>query len=90
MKSRLALVACDGPAEGPWLRCRGNETGVRVSNLEEGGRIVMKQEISGVLQQPEVFDSNGTFILASGWDKIGFNKQPGNVCLPTQVELLNG
>lgn len=88
MKSRLALVACEASAEGPWLRSRGNETGVRVSNLEEGGRIIMKQEFCAVLQQPEIFDSNGTFSLQGGWQRISFEKVSGQTILPTQVELL--
>lgn len=71
---RLALVACEGPATGPWVRARGNETGVMISQLGEGERIAMDQEANGSPKEPVLFDSEGTFPLQAGWDKVRFRK----------------
>lgn len=89
MKTRLALVACLGPADGPWVRSRGNETGVRVQGLAKGERIISKLVADGSTTIA-VLDRNDTWPLPDTWDKIMFEKQcPGDCGLGhTQVELL--
>jgi hypothetical protein len=89
-RTRLALCACTGPAEGPWLRSRGNETGVRVQGLKAGERIISRLDIAGVIQPTVILDRDGTWPLPESWNRISFAKE----CLgetemgPTQVELL--
>lgn len=88
MKTRLALVACKDSTQGPWIRPRGNETGVRVQYLGEGERIIMIYEQHGT-QFHEHLDDEGTFDLPPDWSKIRFDK----VCVRegfqyTQVDLL--
>lgn len=83
--ARLALVACEGPATGPWVRTRGNETGVQITQLGEGERIVMDQEANGSPKEPVLFEAEGTFPLSAGWDKLRFRKEGSgkltSVCL---------
>lgn len=88
MRTRLALVACRGATKGPWLRARGNETGVRIQALGQGERIVLVEERSGDLNRTE-FNTAGTFPLNKGWNRLRFDKQVnGGICEPTQVELI--
>jgi hypothetical protein len=88
MKTRLALVAAKVSMEGPWLRARGNETGVRIQFLGEGERIVMFVCEQGVIRRATAFEQNGTFDLPPVWDSIRFDKIAGESANPTQVELL--
>lgn len=87
MKTRLALVACYDDVEGPWLRARGNETGIRVLGLGIGERIFMDIEANGSFKEPVLLPSEGTFSLPKNWDKVRFRKE-GVGLKPTQVELL--
>lgn len=75
MKIRLALVAAKGTVEGPWLRSRGNETGIRVRGLAEGSRICVLIEVDGVIQPSTILDSDGTWPLPDSWTRIQFSKQ---------------
>lgn len=90
MKTRLAMVALQAAGRGPWIRSRGNETGVRVRNLEEGSRIISQLEIAGVIQPPVVLTADGSWPLPGKWDRIHFVKQcVAEGCLPTHVDLLS-
>lgn len=86
MKTRLALVACMGPHDGPWMRARGNETGVRVMFLGEGERIFADMEVAGLPKDPVLLDAEGTFPIPA-FDRIRFRKE--GVCTRhTTVELV--
>lgn len=87
MPSRLALVACFGPHEGPWLRARGNETSVKVTCLGEGEIVVMRSEKESI-QTSENFTSNGIFPLPKAISRVSFKKLGGHS--PTTVELVIG
>lgn len=87
MKTRLALVASYDSIEGPWLRARGNETGVRVLGLGQGERIFMDIEANGSTKESVLLASEGTFSLPKAWNKVRFRKE-GVGLKPTQVELL--
>lgn len=45
MGSRLALLGCHDPYEGPWTRAKGNETGLEIAYLAEGEAVEL--ELSG-------------------------------------------
>lgn len=89
MKTRLALVAFKDAGAGPWVRSRGNETGIRVQGLSEGERVISFVEIAGVIQPWLAFERNDTFSLPDRWTKIMFEKRcDSDGCGNTQVELL--
>lgn len=88
MNTRLAMVACFGPHEGPWLRSRGTETGVRITCLGEGEYIVARLQNGDPSIKEHWFDSNGVFPLPSKFSRISFKKMGG--VMPTSVELLIG
>lgn len=75
MKLRLALVAFEGPANGPWVRTRGNETGLQITVLGEGERVFMDWEHQGLTKDSIVFDREGTFPLPEKWDRVRFRKE---------------
>lgn len=82
------MVACYGPHEGPWLRARGNETGIRVTCLGEGEVIVVRH-MNGTEQVHErTITADGTFPLPTQFSRISFKKLGGSK--PTSVELVVG
>jgi hypothetical protein len=87
MKTRLALVAFEGPATGPWVRTRGNETGVQISVLGEGECVFMDWEANGSPKEPVLFFHEGTFDLPEGWDKVRFRKESAG--LKTNVSIVH-
>ena len=86
MKTRLVLVTCYKDFQGPWVRARGDETGIRVLNLADGERIVVDRELNGSLE-PTLISSNGTFPLAKGWERLKVRKE-GLMNSPTRVDLI--
>lgn len=44
MATRLALVGCVGPHEGPWTVAKGNEVGLEIFSLGEGALIRFEGE----------------------------------------------
>jgi hypothetical protein len=90
MKTRLALVACLGPADGPWIRSRGNEKGVRVQGLADGERIISRLVLADGSTTVAELGRNDTWPLPDNWTKIMFEKQCKDDCGVghTQVELL--
>lgn len=89
MKSRLALVAFRGAGAGPWVRSRGNETGIRVQGLADGERVISFIEMEGVIQLHSFMERNDTYPLPDRWSKIMFEKRcDSEGCGNTQVELL--
>jgi hypothetical protein len=82
------MVACYGPHEGPWLRARGNETGVRVTCLGDGEYIVMRYQNGTPEVCETVLYNEGTFPLPKGFSRISFKKLGG--VKPTSVELVVG
>ena len=75
MKTRLALVAAKGHCEGPWMRSRGNEIGIRVRSLGEGESIVVDLEYRGIPMQPMLLYHDDTFDLPKGWDRLRILKR---------------
>lgn len=88
MFTRLALVACFGPHEGPWLRARGNETGVRITCLGDGEHIIMRHQNGTAEVIEQMLSGEGVFPLPSGFRRISFCKVGGTK--PTTVELVVG
>lgn len=89
MKTRLALVAAQGCVLGPWMRARGNETGIRIKGLQSGSCIISHVEVMGVKQPPIVLYQDGTWPLPDKWTKIQFAKNcPDEDESRTHVELL--
>lgn len=86
MRTRLALVACKASHQGPWLRARGNETGVRVMKLGKGERVMMVAE-QGSVQTMTEFSTEGTFPLPK-FSRVRFDKLAGEECMPTFVEIV--
>lgn len=86
MFTRLAMVACYGPHEGPWLRARGNETGIRVTCLGEGEYVIVRHQNGTDEVQELTLDREGVFPLPAGFRRISFKKLGG--VKPTSVELL--
>lgn len=89
MKTRLALVAFREAGAGPWVRSRGNETGIRVQGLADGERVIAFIEMEGVIQLHSFMERNDTYLLPAKWTRIMFEKRCDNEgCGHTQVELL--
>jgi hypothetical protein len=88
MITRLAMVACFGPHEGPWLRARGNETGIRVTCLGEGEMVVARHQNGSAETHETMLTSNGIFPLPPKFSRISFKKLGG--AKPTTVELVVG
>jgi len=89
MKTRLALVAFREAGVGPWIRSRGNETGIRVRALGLGERILATAEFADSSEKSQVLDREGTFPLPTGWLRIRFDKQcEGDGMCDTHVDLL--
>lgn len=81
------MVACFGPHEGPWLRSRGNETGIKITCLGEGEYVVMRHQ-NGTSEVHELtFRENGVFPLTGvQFRRVSFVKHGG--VKPTTVELV--
>jgi len=86
--TRLAMVACFGPHEGPWLRGRGNETGIRVICLGDGEVVDVEREQANGLITTESITSDGE-VSVGAFKRIRFVKRcSGKGSKPTTVELL--
>lgn len=83
--TRLALVACRGPHEGPWLRGRGNEVAIRVSHLAEGERVEVDLDHRDSEPSRLVLLANGDYPL-SAFRRARVSKYGG--VGPTTVELV--
>lgn len=68
MATRVALLACVGPADGPWTLAKNNERAVKVVHMMEGEHVRFEMEI-GELKDSLVFDSPGVFPLP--WPRMG-------------------
>lgn len=88
MITRLALVACYGPHEGPWLRARGNETGIRVTCLGEGESVIAQWQNGTSEVHDSTLTNEGISPLPKVFSRIRFCKQGG--LKPTTVELVVG
>ena len=86
MKTRLVLVTCYNDFEGPWVRARGDETGIRVLDLASGERIIVDKETEGSIESV-LLSSGGTFPLAKGWNRLRIRKE-GSQNSPTRVDLI--
>lgn len=82
------MVACYGPHQGPWLRARGNETGVKVTCLGEGEYVVMLHQNGGPEVHETMLYNEGIFPLPEQFSRISFKKLGGSK--PTSVELVVG
>lgn len=79
------MVACFGPHEGPWLRARGNEVGIKVKCLGEGEKVIaIYRDKQGLIQELDV-SAEGEHPLPD-FIMIRFRKEGGK--RPTSVELL--
>ena len=89
MRTKLAMVACKEAAKGPWIRSRGDETGVRVSGLGVGELIEMVVEV-GKDQKSFCFDTNGEYPLPEAWTRLRMEKHitDAKTCSATFVDLL--
>jgi hypothetical protein len=67
MKCRVALAACAVSTEGSWSLSKGNETGLRISNLGKGEQVRVDIEV-GDLKDHITFDASGLFTLP--WKRI--------------------
>lgn len=82
------MVACYGPHEGPWLRSRGNETGIRITCLGQGEHVVACYQ-NGTSEVHElVYENEGIFPFPKAVSRISFKKHGG--ISPTSVELIVG
>lgn len=79
-RKRLAMVACHGPAEGPWAFARGSEYAVNVI----GERVVMEMVTSTAETEEHSFPP-GTHPFPSG-SKFRFIKPERGAA--TTVEVL--
>lgn len=82
------MVACFGPHEGPWLRARGNETGIRVTCLGKGEYVVVRHQNGTTEVHETMLDHEGIFPLPERFSRISFKKLGGSK--PTTVELVVG
>jgi hypothetical protein len=57
MGTRLALVNCKGPTEGPWTIAKGNESGLEIFNLGEGALVRLECEVDGVTDTFDFYKS---------------------------------
>lgn len=80
------MVACYGPHEGPWLRARGNETGIRVTCLGEGEYVIVRHQNGSPEVSETMISTEGVFPLPQGFSRISFKKLGG--VKPTSVELI--
>lgn len=92
-KARLALVHCKVATEGPWSRCRGNEVGLRITNLSKGERI--RLVVDAERPTSLAFNQAGAFptdVISKGRRyKVCKEADDGVVPSPTIVEVvLNG
>lgn len=82
------MVACFGPHQGPWLRARGNETGIRVTCLGEGEYVVVLWQNGDPEVHQTMLTQEGIFPLPEQFSRISFKKLGGSK--PTSVELVVG
>ncbi len=95
-KTRTALVACVDNTEGAWAFLKGNEKGIRVSQLADGERVLLEVKASspGIPGEKHVFDEEGSFPF--GFQRfnryrVGKTVRNDSIPKPTTVEiLLNG
>jgi len=57
MPSRLALIGCRAPHEGPWTIAKGNESRIEVFGLGQGESIRLEMEIDGSLKTHDYLQS---------------------------------
>jgi hypothetical protein len=84
MPTRLAMVACFGPHVGPWLRARGNETGIKVKCLGDGEKVIAVYEDGSDLLKELDISAEGEHPIPK-FTRIRFRKEGG--LKPTSVEL---
>lgn len=65
MNTRSALVAARDSHQGPWQRSQGNESGLVVTGLEEGGLVTLESEHQKQLQLPQIFTQDGEYDFPS-------------------------
>lgn len=65
MASRLAMLGCKNPYEGPWTIAKGNETGLEIVNLAEGEAIELELVDKRALHTVS-YDQAGSFPLPKG------------------------
>jgi hypothetical protein len=85
MRTRLAMVACYGPHEGPWLRARGNEVGIRIKCLGIGEHVIVEHQNGSSQTTSFPLFSEGDFPIPD-FSRIRFWKVGGTK--PTSVEIL--
>ena len=91
MRTRLALVMCKTPHQGEWSRVRGNEVGLRISDLQKGEFIRLD-----VVDAPSIyFHKSGTYPIGEFETakryRVSKLVDVDVVTKPTTVEvLLNG
>jgi hypothetical protein len=83
---RLAMVACFGPHDGPWLRARGNEVGIRVEHLGVGEYVSVEYQNGSSQTNSYLISSPGDFPTPEAFKRIRFRKLGG--VKPTTVALL--
>lgn len=84
-RKRLAMVACHGPAEGPWALSRGYEKAIRVTGLEDREHVVM-EVVSLTAETVEHLLTTGVHPFPSDCSKFRFIKKFAGD--PTKVEIL--
>ena len=87
MRTRLAMVACVGPHEGPKLRARGNETGIRIICLGEGESVTAKWLNGTAETHVKRYDAEGEYPLPQPRFSIIWFEKVGGI-KPTTVELI--
>ena len=86
MRIRLAMVACYGPHDGPWLRARGNEVGIRVRCLGIGEYVSVEYQNESPQLTSILLSNEGDFPIPTPFKRIRFRKLGG--AKPTSVEIL--
>lgn len=85
MRTRLAMVACYGPHNGPWLRARGNEVGIRVKCLGPGESVTAEWQTGSQTNSLKI-TADGDYPAPERFQRIHFLKEGG--IKPTTVEIM--
>ncbi len=87
-KVRLALVACKGPHDGPWMRLRGNEKAVKISFLGEGERVFFDYQTGDSQNRTVEYSSEGSYPLPEKGIHRGAFRKTGPGTKHTTVEFV--
>jgi hypothetical protein len=74
MGTRLALVNCKGPTEGPWTRAKGNESGIEIFMLGKGACVRFEYKSEGLIEFLDYYKSGAYSLPSVEFDEYRVSK----------------